>query len=130
MKRIVLIFSVVSAGMLFFACGGKGNEMKNTYIRITASEAKQIMDEKSGYIILDVRRQDEYETGHIPGAALLPNEEIGKGAIEMLPDKDQIILVYCRSGNRSRQAAQKLAELGYTNVYEFGGIIDWPYEIE
>ena len=99
-----------------------------TYIRISADEAKKIIDEETGYIILDVRTQEEYNGGHIPGALLLPNEVIGTEELVMLPDKDQKILVYCRSGNRSKQASQKLADLGYTNIYEFGGIIDWPYE--
>lgn len=89
------------------------------------------MDEESGYIILDVRRQDEFDSGHIPGAVLLPNESISATeSIPSLPDKDQKILIYCRSGNRSKQAAEKLVGLGYTNIYEFGGINDWPYETE
>lgn len=99
-----------------------------SYVRISAEEAKKIIDGETGYIILDVRTQEEYDSGHIPGALLLPNEAIGTEEPGMLPDKNQKILVYCRSGNRSRQASQKLADLGYTNIYEFGGIIDWPYE--
>ena len=82
-----------------------------------------------GHIIVDVRRQDEYDSGHIPGAILIPNESISTEQPEALPDPDQIILVYCRSGRRSKEAAQKLADIGYTNVFEFGGIIDWTGEI-
>ena len=96
---------------------------------ITQNEAKEMMALDGGQIIVDVRRQDEYDTGHIPGAILIPNESIGTGQPEDLPDLDQIILIYCRSGNRSKQAAQKLADMGYRNVYEFGGIIDWTGEI-
>jgi rhodanese-related sulfurtransferase len=112
------------------SCKGGEPEMNKAYQQITAKEAKEIMDEETGYLILDVRRQDEFDAGHIPGAVLLPNESIGTADIPSLPDKDQKILIYCRSGNRSKQAAQKLSNLGYTNLYEFGGIIDWPYEIE
>ncbi len=100
-----------------------------TYRQISQEEAKQMMVRDDGHIIVDVRRQDEYDTGHIPGAILIPNESIGTEQPEQLPDKDQIILIYCRSGRRSKEAAQKLADMGYTNIYEFGGIIDWTGEI-
>ena len=86
------------------------------------------MNSQSGYIILDVRRVDEFSAGHIPGAINIPNESIGNEEISALPDKGQLILVYCRSGNRSKQASEKLAALGYTNIVEFGGIMDWPGE--
>ena len=99
-------------------------------MNITAQEAKQIMDSEEGYIILDTRTQAEYDEGHIPGAIVIPHDEINEKAEQMLPDKDQLILVYCRSGRRSKLAAQSLVELGYTNIKEFGGIIDWPYEVE
>ena len=99
-------------------------------MNIAAEEAKKIMDSEEGYVILDVRSQEEYEAAHIPGAILLPHTEIEERAEEMLADKDQLILVYCRSGRRSKLAAGALVELGYTNVKEFGGIIDWPYETE
>ena len=99
-------------------------------MNITAEEAKKLMDSESGYVILDVRTQEEYDHGHIPGAVLIPDYEIEQAAQDMLPDKDQLILVYCRSGRRSKNAAQVLAELGYTNIKEFGGILDWPYEVE
>ena len=88
------------------------------------------MDSEEGYIILDVRTQEEYDQGHIPGAILIPDTEIKAKAEEVLTDKDQLILVYCRSGRRSKLAAEALVELGYTNIREFGGIIDWPYEVE
>ena len=99
------------------------------YRQISQEEAKNMMALDDGHIIVDVRRQDEYDSGHIPGAILIPNESIGTEQPEQLPDKGQIILVYCRSGRRSKEAAQKLANMGYTNVYEFGGIIDWTGEI-
>ena len=99
-------------------------------MNITAEEAKQIMDNEEGYIILDVRTQEEYDEGHIPGAIVISHEEIEEKAEDVLTDKDQLILIYCRSGRRSKIAAEALVELGYTNIKEFGGIIDWPYETE
>lgn len=117
--------------VLLTACGqNQGNDREAVYLNITAQEAKSIMDSQGGYIILDVRTQEEYDQGHIPGAIVIPDTEVKARAEEALPDKDQIILVYCRSGRRSKNAAQILAELGYTNVREFGGILDWPYEVE
>ena len=101
-----------------------------SYEQITQEKAKQIMDTTNGYILLDTRTQEEYDQSHIPGAILIPHTEIAERAEEELPDKDQLILVYCRSGNRSKQASEILAELGYTNVKEFGGINTWPYEVE
>ena len=103
---------------------------KTMYEQITQDEAKKIMDSEEKHIILDTREQDEFDEGHIPGAILLPYTEIEDKAEEMLPDKDALILVYCRSGRRSKIAAQSLAELGYTNIKEFGGIITWKYEVE
>lgn len=99
-------------------------------MNITAEEAKRIMDDTEGYLILDVRAQEEYDEGHIPGAVVIPHTEVEVRAEAELPDKEQVILVYCRSGRRSKLAAQALADLGYTNVKEFGGILDWPYEVE
>ena len=99
-------------------------------MNITAEEAKQIMDSEEDYIILDVRTQDEFDESRIPGAILIPHDEITEKAEDLLTDKDQLILVYCRSGRRSKLAAEALVELGYTNIKEFGGIIDWPYEVE
>jgi rhodanese-related sulfurtransferase len=103
---------------------------KRMYDRITAEAAKSIMDSELDFVILDTREQYEYDEGHIPGAILIPYTEIVDKAEDILPDKDKTILVYCRSGRRSKIAAEYLAGLGYTNVKEFGGIIDWPYEIE
>ena len=113
------------------ACGqDKENDQGAVYVNITAEEAKQIMDNEEGYIILDVRTREEYDQGHIPGAIVISHEEIAEKAKEVLTEKDQLILVYCRSGRRSKIAAEALVELGYTNIKEFGGIIDWPYEVE
>ena len=120
--------------VLLTACGTgeKTNEETKAmaYVNITAEEAKKIMDTQEGYVILDVREQDEFDEKHIPGAILIPYTEITEKAEGKLPDKDQLILVYCRSGRRSKIAAEALVELGYTNIKEFGGIIDWPYEVE
>lgn len=101
-----------------------------TYYQITQDEAKRIMDEENDYMIVDAREQSEYDEGHIKGAIVIPYTEIEQRAQELLPNKQQLILVYCRSGRRSKIAAQSLANMGYTNVKEFGGIIDWQYEIE
>ena len=103
---------------------------KAMYEQITPEEAKKIMDSGEKHIVLDTREQDEFDAGHIKGAILIPYTEIENKAEEMLPDKNTQILVYCRSGRRSKIAAESLAKLGYTNVKEFGGIIDWPYEVE
>ena len=111
---------------LLAACGVSS---KTSYRQITADEAAQLMQEETGFVLLDVRTQEEYASGHIPGAICISNETIGSEEIPELPDKDQLILVYCRSGNRSKQASQKLAEQGYTNVVEFGGINGWTGEI-
>ena len=99
-------------------------------MNITAQEAKAVMDSREDYVILDVREQEEYDEGHIPGAILIPYGQIPEKAEQLLQDKDQLLLVYCRSGRRSKIAAESLVELGYTNIMEFGGIIDWPYEVE
>ena len=127
MKKLVFLLLAV---MLLTACGQEKNDQGAVYVNITAEEAKQIMDTEEGYIILDVRTQEEYDQGHIPGAILISHEEIAEKAEDVLTDKDQLILVYCRSGRRSKIAAEALVELGYTNIKEFGGIIDWPYEVE
>ena len=126
-KLIFLLLAV----MLLTACGqDKENDQGAVYVNITAEEAKQIVDTEEGYIILDVRTQEEYDQGHIPGAIVISHEEIAEKAEKVLTDKDQLILVYCRSGRRSKIAAEALVELGYTNIKEFGGITDWPYETE
>ena len=128
MKKLVFLLLAV---MMLTACGqDKENDQGAVYVNITAEEAKQIMDSEEDYIILDVRTQDEYDQGHIPGAIVISHDEIVEKAEEVLTDKDQLILIYCRSGRRSKLAAEALVELGYTNIMEFGGIIDWPYEVE
>ena len=128
MKKLVFLLLAV---LLLTACGqDKENNQGAVYMNITAEEAKQIMDNEEGYIILDVRIQEEYNQGHIPGAIVISHEEIAEKAEDVLTDKDQLILVYCRSGRRSKIAAEALVELGYTNIREFGGISDWPYEVE
>ena len=128
MKKVILIFLAV---MMLTACGqANENDREAVYVNITAEEAKQIMDSQEDCIILDVRTQEEYDQGHIPGAIVISHEEIAEKAEDVLTDKDQLILVYCRSGRRSKIAAEALVELGYTNIKEFGGIVDWPYEVE
>ena len=128
MKKLFFLFLAV---MMLTACGqAKENDQGAVYVNITAEEAKRIIDSEEGYIILDVREQDEYDAGHIPEAILIPYTQIEEKAEEVLTDKDQLILVYCRSGRRSKIAAEALVELGYTNIKEFGGITDWPYEVE
>ena len=112
-----------------FGCVGCSDGGSATYEQISGAEAKALMDSESGYVIIDARTQEEYDQGHIPGAILIPYGEIADRAEKELPDKDQLILVYCRSGRRSKIAAEELVKLGYTNVKEFGGIIDWEYEI-
>lgn len=112
-----------------FGCVGCSDVGSASYDQISGAEAKALMDSESGYIIIDARTQEEYDQGHIPGAILIPEYEIADRAEKELPDKDQLILVYCRSGRRSKIAAEELVKLGYTNVKEFGGIIDWEYEI-
>jgi rhodanese-related sulfurtransferase len=112
---------------LFTGCASDKSE-KGSYRQITMDEAIAIMGKENGYIILDVRRPDEFSTGHIPNAINVPNESIDTAEIPELPDKDQLILVYCRSGRRSKEAAEKLVALGYTNIVEFGGILDWKGE--
>lgn len=128
MKRILI--PVLLLVMLFAAFGQISGESEAVYMNITAAEAKEIMDSETGYIILDVRTEEEYAEGHVPGAILIPDYEIEARAEEELSDKDQMLLVYCRSGRRSKIAAEVLVGLGYTNIYEFGGIINWPYEVE
>lgn len=124
MKRmLLLLFS-----LLLLLAGCSGNTTDSSYQQITQEEAKEMMDTQN-VVILDVREQNEYDGGHIPGAVLLPVGTIDEAsAAEVIPDKDSTVLVYCRSGNRSKTASSKLAELGYTNIYEFGGINTWPYE--
>ena len=126
MKKLLSIF----ISTLFLVGCAVPAEQEISYRQITMDEAVAMMKEEEGYIILDVRTAEKFDEKHIPGAINIPNETIGTDAIPELPDKDQLILVYCRSGNRSKQASEKLVKLGYTNVVEFGGIIDWPGETE
>ncbi len=130
MRKIIPVLLVL---MLLAGCGTPSNEatdyqQTSDYRQIAMEDAGTMMAEEENYIILDVRTEAEYAERHIPNAINIPNESIGSEEIPDLPDKDQLILVYCRSGNRSRQAAEKLAALGYTNIVEFGGINDWPGE--
>ena len=137
-KMIFLILAVLAiavigcVAVLFNTSRGQimdGDGMVNTYKQITQEEAKKMMEEGEGYIILDVRTEEEFNEGHIPGAICIPNEEIVDTRPAQLPDVDQVILIYCRSGRRSKEAAQKLFDMGYTHIYEFGGIIDWTGEV-
>ena len=126
MKKLIWLILVI---LVLTGCG-KENVQEAVYMNITAKEAKEIMDSQKGYVILDTRTQEEYDESHIPGAIVIPHDQIREKAESVLTDKNQLILVYCRSGRRSKIAAEALAELGYTNIKEFGGIIDWPYETE
>ena len=127
-KSLIWVFAAL---MLFTACGQDKENMQGAgYVNITAEQAKEIMDTQEGYIILDTRTQEEYDDEHIPSAILIPYDEVTEKAEGVLTNKDQLILVYCRSGRRSKIAAEALVKLGYTNIKEFGGIIDWPYEVE
>ena len=123
MKKVLSIFL---AALLLTGCAAPAEEIR--YRQISMTDAVTMMEEETGYLILDVRTPEEFAEKHIPGAINVPNEVIGTEEIPELPDKDQLILVYCRSGNRSKQASEKLAALGYTNIVEFGGINDWPGE--
>ena len=120
--------AALAALLLLTGCAAREPEPAEpaqSYTQITQEEAQARMAEDDGHLVVDVRRQDEFDAGHIPGAVCIPNESIGAEPPAELPDLDQILLIYCRSGNRSKQAAQKLFDLGYTRVYEFGGILDW-----
>ena len=136
MKRLtrILLPAVIAmtAVLILTGCGSSADDKtagdKKTYRQVSPEEAAAMMEEETDYIILDVRTREEYETAHIPGAICIPNETIGTEDITELPDKDQLILVYCRSGNRSKQASEKLAKQGYTNIVEFGGINSWTAE--
>ena len=126
MRIFVIILAIL---MIFTGCGGT-TTVENNYQQISQEKAKEMMDTQS-VLILDVREQNEFDAGHIPGAVLLPVGTITKDtAAAAIPELDTVVLVYCRSGNRSKTASQALADLGYTNIYEFGGINTWPYEVE
>lgn len=122
MKKLI---PILLTALMLTGCTGAVNSTNNTYRQIGMDEAVAMMAEESGYIILDVRTPEEFAEKHIPNAINVPNETIGADEISALPDKDQLIMVYCRSGRRSKEAAEKLVKLGYTNIVEFGGIIDW-----
>ena len=124
MKKLM---SILLSAFMFTGCAGGGNQT-NTYRQISMDEAVTMMAQETNYIILDVRRPDEFSTGHIPNAINVANESIGTNEIAELPDKNQLIMVYCRSGRRSKEAAEKLVKLGYTNIVEFGGILYWTGE--
>ena len=129
MRKIKRLLPLILSLMLLSSCGAPESSSSG-YRQISMDEAVKMMRDEKDYIILDVRRPDEYAEGHIPGAINVPNEEISTAEISKLPDKSQLILVYCRSGRRSKEAAGKLVKLGYTNIVEFGGILDWKGEIE
>ena len=133
MKKRNKFLVMVLAFAIPFACvgcsDGEGSSTPISYTQISQAEAWKLMQTENGYIIIDARTQSEYDEGHIPGAILIPEYEIASRAENELLDKNQLILVYCRSGRRSKIAAEELVKLGYTNVKEFGGIIDWEYEI-
>lgn len=131
MKKLLVLVLLPLMLVIFASCtqAEKENTQETTdYLNISAQEAKKIMDGETGYVILDVRTEEEFAEGHIPGAILIPDYEIESKAEQILTDKNQLILVYCRSGRRSKNASAALVSLGYTNIREFGGIIDWPYE--
>lgn len=125
MKKLM---PILLSALLLTGCAGTGNNQTNTYRQISMDEAVTMMAQENGYIILDVRRPDEFAAGHIPNAINVANETIGTAEIPELSNKDQLIMVYCRSGRRSKEASEKLVKLGYTNIVEFGGIIDWKGE--
>ncbi len=129
MRKIKLLIPMMLSALLLSSCGTPGSSSSG-YRQISMDEAVEMMRDEKDYIILDVRRADEFAKGHIPGAINVANEDIGTAEIAELPDKSQLILVYCRSGRRSKEAAEKLVKLGYTNIVEFGGILDWNGEIE
>ena len=126
MKKLI---PILLSALMFAGCAGTSNNQTNTYRQISMDEAVNMMAQETAYIILDVRRPDEFAAGHIPNAINVANESIGTAEIPELPDKDQLIMVYCRSGRRSKEASEKLVLLGYTNIVEFGGILDWKGEI-
>ncbi len=126
MKKLI---PILLSALMLGGCAVISDDQTNTYRQITMDEAVNMMVQETGYIILDVRRPDEFAAGHIPNAINVPNETIDTAEIPELPKKDQLIMVYCRSGRRSKEAAEKLVKLGYTNIVEFGGILDWKGEI-
>ena len=128
MKKCIPLILAISIIFVLAGCGTSAEQEENSYQQVSLEEAVEIMEEETGYIILDVRTEEEFSERHIPNAINIPNESIGSEELKELPDKEQLVLVYCRSGNRSKQAAEKLTEMGYTNIVEFGGINDWTGE--
>lgn len=131
MRRMAIVLAALCLAMLFVGCNDTEQEepVMASYEQISQEQAKILMERETDYVILDVRTEEEFAEGHIAGAILIPDYEIKEKAESMLPDKNQLILVYCRSGRRSKLAASELVALGYANVKEFGGIIDWSYGI-
>lgn len=128
-KIVKKLIPILLSALMLGGCAVISDSQTNTYRQITMDEAVNMMAQETGYIILDVRRPDEFAAGHIPNAINVPNETIDTAEIPELPDKDQLVMVYCRSGRRSKEASEKLVKLGYTNIVEFGGILDWKGEI-
>ena len=131
-RRIV---SIIAALVFLLAVSGCASEeasggKEESYMRINAEKAKEMMENLEEFVLLDARTEEEFSEGHIPGAIVIPHDEIFERAEAEIPEKDVPVFVYCRSGNRSKTASKALVDLGYSEVYEFGGIIDWPYEIE
>ena len=130
MRKYRIVSVLLAAGLLAGCAAAEQKTAESTWHAISQDEAKRMMEQEKGFLIVDVRTAEEFAEGHIPGAVNVPNESISENSMpQELPDKDQILLIYCRSGNRSRQAAEKLAKTGYTNLYEFGGINTWSGEI-
>ena len=139
MKRVALVLLILALGVGVVLCGCMGAQTSpqdsqttpqaaGEYRKITAEQAKAMMQDTDGWVLLDVRTQEEFEAQCIAGAILIPDDEIASRVADEIPDKDALILIYCRSGRRSANAAHEMADMGYTNVYDFGGIIDWPYD--
>ena len=126
-RRIV---SIIAALVFLIAISGCSSQEGSVYMNIGPEKAKEMMENLESFVLLDVRSEEEFSEGHIPGAIVIPHEEISERAENEIPEKDVPVFVYCRSGRRSKIAAEELVSLGYSEVYEFGGIIDWPYEIE
>ena len=126
-RRIV---SIIAALVFLIAISGCSSQEGSVYMNINAEKAKEMMENLDEFVLLDARSEEEFSEGHIPGAIVIPHEEVSERAEAEIPEKDVPVFVYCRSGRRSKIAAEELVSLGYSEVYEFGGIIDWPYEIE
>ena len=128
-RRIVSIAAALVFLLAVSGCGAAENE-GSVYMNISHEKAKEMMENIGEFVLLDARSEEEFSEGHIPGAIVIPHDEISERAESEIPEKDVPVFVYCRSGRRSKIAAEELVSLGYSEIYEFGGIIDWPYEIE